>query len=178
MKPHPKIAVFSLLLVIVLVFLLSQLPSTVKKIFSPRQTILKPTPTPILTLTQFKPESNLYTFFYPTEWESLVSSTSAIFKSCNKPTLTINEIPFTPTLKTAAKHLQIDPQNYVYSTIDSYYAILVSDTQSTPSSRIVIEATRAGMLIDISYFPTCNQTLDQGKENYFFELLKYFKFSS
>lgn len=176
MKQNPKKAVFILLIVVTVIFGLSQLTD---RLLYPRSTksqaLQTPTPSPIRkTLTQFESPSKLFTFFYPSEWQLVSSNEQIIFKNCDQTVLTIKEISSkTPQ---AWKYLDATSNTYSYSLIDDYKSILVSDSQTTPSAQIVIEATRSAKLVDINFYPTCNSDIETAKNEVFYELLKYFKF--
>lgn len=176
MNQNPKKAVFILILVIAVIFGLSQLTdSLLYKRPTTSKTTQTTTPTPIpKTLTQFESPSKLFTFFYPSEWQLNNTRDEIIFKNCDQTVLSIEEIS-TKTPQ-AWKYLGVSSNTYTYSIIDDYKSILVSDSQTTPSAQIVIEATRSAKLVDINFYPTCNTDIETAKNEVFYELLKYFKF--
>lgn len=175
MKQNPKKAVFILILVITVIFGLSQLTDRLFYSRSLPKSSQTPTPSPTpKTLTQYESPSKLFTFFYPSEWQLTNSNEEITFKNCDQTVLTIKEIP-TKTPQ-AWKYLDVTSNTYSYSLIDDYKSILVSDSQTTPSAQIVIEATRSAKLVDINFYPTCNSDIETAKNEVFYELLKYFKF--
>lgn len=143
---------------------------------TPTVEILDPEPTPIAATYMSREDGIIFAF--PYKWTETDKDTptamQATFSSCDQVALEFKEV--VNTKQTAAQYLNVAVNKLEKTDIENHTAYTLTIPEK--STQVIITDPNNNRMYDLTFTPTCNQTLDQAIANEFFPILSSLRFVS